>query len=76
MNQTHHLAEQSKIWRPAEMERIDRFEIFRYFEIYNPELLKHVESQIDVDYFPRGNEPYLNEFVDSIKLYIKQKIKG
>lgn len=53
-----------------------RFEIFRYFEIYNPELLKHIESQIDVDYFPRGNDPYLNEFVDSIKLYIKQKIKG
>lgn len=76
MTQTPKLADQSKIWRPAEMERIDRFEIFRYFEIYNPELLKHVESQIDVDYFPRGNEPYLNEFVDSIKLYIKQKIKG
>lgn len=73
MTQTPKLVDQSKIWRPAEMER---FEIFRYFEIYNPELLKHVESQIDVDYFPRGNEPYLNEFVDSIKLYIKQKIKG
>lgn len=56
--------------------RIGRFERFRYFEIYNPELLKHIESQIDVDYFPRGNDPYLNEFVDSIKLYIKQKIKG
>lgn len=56
--------------------RNSRFEIFRYFEIYNPELLKHIESQIDVDYFPRGNDPYLNEFVDSIKLYIKQKIKG
>lgn len=53
-----------------------KFERFRYFEIYNPELLKHIESQIDVDYFPRGNDPYLNEFVDSIKLYIKQKIKG
>lgn len=53
-----------------------KFERFRYFEIYNPELLKHIESQIDVDYFPRGNDPFLNEFVDSIKLYIKQKIKG
>lgn len=58
------------------MDRVnERFEKFKFFEIYNPELFKHIESTIDVDYFPRGNDFYLDEFVNIIKMYIKQKVK-
>ena len=52
-----------------------RIEFFKNFEVYDPELLKEIESSVDVDYFPRGNDVYLDEFVNIIKQYIKQKVR-
>lgn len=53
----------------------DRVQQFRYYEIYNPDLIKQIQTNLNVDYFPRGNDSFLNEFVEVVKQYIRDKIR-
>lgn len=52
-----------------------RIQKFRFHEIYQPELQPLIKSNVEVDYFPNGNELFLQEMVNIIKQYIKNKVQ-
>lgn len=49
-------------------------EQYKYFELYNPDLIRVLEIQFDVNYFPQGNDSFLNSFVEAFKEVVREQI--
>lgn len=53
--------------------RITQFENFDHFD---PSLTQFIHSSVDVEYFPRGNDQYLTELVESLKKIIIKNVNN
>lgn len=51
-----------------------RIRHFKHFEVYNPIAAQHLDSFVDVEYFPRGNDSYMMGLVEQAKKFIAKKI--
>lgn len=52
-----------------------RIQKYKYAELYDERLPQMINSQVEVNYFPNGNDDFLFELVETVKDYIRTKVR-